>query len=75
MLHLENISFPTTFSRAVGRLIMNMFGPADRSPVDTPIIHKNDDEEAASQEQLADIEIEHDNEGHVWAEQKTHLKE
>jgi hypothetical protein len=75
MLHILKLGLPTKFIRAIGRLIMNVFGPADRSPVDTNIIHKNDNEEAASQEQLADIEIERDDDGHSWAHRKNHLED
>lgn len=58
------------FTHLVERLIMSLFGPPDRSPIDTPVIHINDDAEAASIQQLDDIEIERDDEGHVWAERK-----
>ena len=73
MLHAESSSPKARFSNSMGRLLMNLSGPADRSPVDTPILHKNDDEEATTQEQLADIQIERDNDGHAWAERKEHL--
>jgi hypothetical protein len=75
MLHAESPNPKVRFVNSVGRLIMNLFGPAERSPVDTPIIHKNDDEEAITQKQLADIQVERDNDGHSWAERKEHPKD
>lgn len=72
MFHIENSHLAGRFTNSLERLIMNLFGPPDRSPIDMPIIHKNDDAEASSVQQLMDIEIERDDEGHVWAERKDH---
>ena len=58
------------FTHVVEQLIMNVFGPPDRSPIDTPVIHANDDADAVSIQQLDELEIERDDEGHVWAERK-----
>ncbi len=46
------------FTHSIERLIMNLFGPPDRGAIDTPVIHKNDHAEAASIQELVDIEIE-----------------
>jgi hypothetical protein len=75
MLHMENPDRITRFMQAMERLIMNVFGPADRAGADTAVIHRNDDEEAASQEQIADIEVERDNEGNSWAYRKSHVED
>ncbi len=72
MLHMEKPNLVTRFMQGMQRFVMNLFGPADRTDAGTPIIHRNDDEEAASDDQLADIEVERDNQGHSWALRKTH---
>ena len=69
---MENPNLITRLMQWTQRLAMNVFGPADRTDAETPIIHRNDDGEIASQEQLADIEVERDNEGHSWAFRKKH---
>jgi hypothetical protein len=71
MLHKENLNLLARLMQWTQRLALSVFGPADRTDADTPIIHRNDDGEIASQEQLADIEIERDKEGHSWAIRKT----
>ncbi|MCP9001887.1 hypothetical protein NFC73_19455 [Pseudarthrobacter sp. RMG13] len=68
---MENLNLLNRLMHWTQRLAMNVFGPADRTDADTPIIHRNDDGEMASQEQLADIEVERDNEGHSWGLRKT----
>lgn len=50
----------------------NVWGPADRSDVDEPVVHKHDDYEAASDAELAEFEIERDEEGHAYAHRKRH---
>jgi len=72
MLQMENPDLITRLMRAIDRLMMNVFGPAERTDADTPVIHRNDDEEAASNDQLAEIEVERDDEGHSWAFRKKH---
>lgn len=68
---MENPDRLTRLMQWTQRLAMNVFGSADRTDAETPIIHRNDDGEKASQEQLAYIEVERDNEGHAWAHRKT----
>lgn len=68
---MDNQNLITRWMQWTQRLAMNVFGPADRTGAETPIIHRNDDWEIASQEQLADIEVDRDNEGHTWAHRKT----
>lgn len=67
---MENLNFITRLMKWTQRLAMNVFGPADRTNAETPVIHRNDDGEIASQEQLAGIEVERDTEGHSWAHRK-----
>jgi hypothetical protein len=50
----------------------NVWGPADRSDADAPVVHKHDDFEAASEAELAEFEIERDEEGHAYAVRKRH---
>lgn len=47
-----------------------VFGPAARYDADEPVVHKHDDFEAASEEDLAQFEIETDSEGHHYAVRK-----
>ncbi len=68
---MESLNLLSRLMQWTQRLAMNVFGPAERTDADTPIIHRNDDGEIASQEQLANIEVERDNEGHSWALRKT----
>ena len=44
-----------------------IFGPATRLDADTPVVHKHDDFEQASDEELAHFEVETDSEGHRYA--------
>jgi hypothetical protein len=69
---MENPSLITRLMQWTQRVVMNVFGPADRTDAQAPIIHRNDDGEIASQQQLAGIEVERDNEGHSWAFRKMH---
>lgn len=46
-----------------------VWGPADRLPADTPVQHKHDDFEKASEEELATFEVERD-EGHAYIYRK-----
>lgn len=68
---MENPSLITRLMQWTQRLVMSILGPADRADAETPVIHRNDDREIASKEQLADIDVERDNEGHSWAFRKT----
>ncbi|MCG2623125.1 hypothetical protein LVY72_14575 [Arthrobacter sp. I2-34] len=68
---MEKPDLTTRFMHAMQRL-MNVFGPADSTDSDTPVVHRHDDAEMASDEQLADLEVEHDNQGHSWALRKKH---
>ena len=43
------------------------FGPATRGDFDSPVVHKHDDFEQASEEELAHFEVETDSEGHRYA--------
>lgn len=47
-----------------------VFGPADRGDPGTPVVHKHDAAEAASDEQIADMEVDHDAQGRTWVEDK-----
>lgn len=44
-----------------------IFGPAARLDADAPVVHKHDDFEQASDEELAHFEVETDSEGHRYA--------
>jgi hypothetical protein len=68
---MENLNLLTRLMQWTQRLAMNVFGPAERTDAETPIIHRNDDGEIASQQQLAGIEVARDNEVHSWAFRKT----
>ncbi|NKX54336.1 hypothetical protein [Arthrobacter mobilis] len=50
----------------------NVWGPADRSDFDSPVVHKHDEYESASEAELAEFEIERDEEGHTYAIRKRH---
>lgn len=45
-------------------------GPADRNPLDDPVVHRHDEFEAASEAELAEFSIEVDSEGHHYALRK-----
>jgi hypothetical protein len=65
----ENSRFLRTFMRITAEAA-KVWGPADRIDSDTPVVHKHDDAEKASEEQLAEIEVERDAEGHAYAIRK-----
>ncbi len=67
---MENRNLLTKLMQWTQRLMMSIFGPAERTNAESPVIHRNDDQEIASQQQLSDIEVERDNEGHSWAFRK-----
>jgi hypothetical protein len=46
------------------------FGPATRGDPTAPVVHKHDDFESASEEDLANFEVETDSEGHHYAVRK-----
>lgn len=48
-----------------------LFGPADRSDPNAPIVHKHDAFEKESERELSDIEVETDSEGHHYAVRKS----
>ncbi|NKX52630.1 hypothetical protein HER39_19050 [Arthrobacter deserti] len=48
----------------------NVWGPADRGPVDDPVVHKHDEYENATEAELAEFEIERDEFGHAYAVRK-----
>jgi hypothetical protein len=43
------------------------FGPAPHRDTDSPVVHKHDDFESASEEDLKHFDIETDSEGHHYA--------
>jgi len=47
-----------------------VFGPATQGDAEAPIIHKHDDFEHASEQDLAHFEVETDSEGHHYAVRK-----
>jgi hypothetical protein len=49
-----------------------LFGPAARGDMDAPVVHRHDEYEAASEQELSDFEEETDSEGHHYAVRKTH---
>lgn len=65
--------FVDKFMHATSRF-RAVFGPADRSDPGTPVVHKHDDAETASDKQIADMEVERDAQGHTWVEDKKHEK-
>ena len=50
-----------------------LFGPADRNDPAEPVIHRHDDFEHASEDDLAGFEVETDDLGHHYAVRKTDL--
>ncbi|MFJ4027281.1 hypothetical protein ACIPWF_08810 [Paenarthrobacter sp. NPDC089989] len=44
-----------------------VFGPATRGDTDSPVVHKHDDFETASEEDLKHFDVETDSEGHHYA--------
>lgn len=57
------------FLRVTERL-QAVFGPAARSDPDTPVVHRHDDFETASDEDLQHFEVETDDQGHHYAVRK-----
>ena len=56
----------TGFMNTTDRLRF-FFGPATRLDTDTPVVHKHDDFEQASEEDLSHFVVETDSEGHHYA--------
>ncbi|MCZ2404534.1 hypothetical protein IV498_15435 [Paenarthrobacter sp. Z7-10] len=52
--------------------MQQVFGAADRADVDAPVVHRHDDFELASEEDLAQFEVETDSEGHHYGTRKPH---
>ena len=50
-----------------------LFGPANRGDTAAPVVHKHDDLEHASEDDLAGFEVETDDQGHHYAVRKTDL--
>ncbi|MFJ5699067.1 hypothetical protein [Arthrobacter sp. NPDC093139] len=51
-----------------------VFGPASVDDNASPVVHRHDDFEHASEEDLAQFEVETDSEGHHYAIRKSDLK-
>lgn len=50
-----------------------LFGPASRGDTSAPVIHRHDDFEHASQDDLATFEVETDSQGHHYAVRREDL--
>jgi hypothetical protein len=50
-----------------------LFGPANRGDTAAPVVHKPDDFEHASEDDLSGFEVETDDQGHHYAVRKTDL--
>ena len=50
-----------------------LFGPANRGDTAAPVVHKHDDFEHASEDDLAGFEVETDDMGHHYAVRKSDL--
>ncbi|WP_425279220.1 hypothetical protein [Arthrobacter nanjingensis] len=50
----------------------NLFGPASHGDSEAPVVHKHDDFEKASEDELQTFEIETDSQGHHYATRKDH---
>ncbi|MBT2514154.1 hypothetical protein [Arthrobacter sp. ISL-30] len=50
--------------------LQSVFGPANRGDVEAPVMHKHDDFETASEEELQHFEVESDDQGHHYAVRK-----
>ena len=48
-----------------------VFGPADHGDMGAPVMHRHDDFEKSSEEQLSHFEQHTDSEGHHYAERKS----
>ncbi|WP_125616831.1 hypothetical protein [Specibacter cremeus] len=62
--------FVERFLRTTDHLA-RVFVQAARSDADAPVIHRHDEFEAASEEELADFVVETDSEGHHYAVRKS----
>jgi hypothetical protein len=62
----------TGFMNTTDRLRF-FFGPATRLDNDTPVVHKHDDFEQASEEDLSHFVVETDSEGHHYAVRREEL--
>ena len=62
----------TGFMNATDRLRF-VFGPATRLDSDAPVVHKHDEFEQASDEDLAHFVVETDSEGHHYAVRREEL--
>ncbi|MDQ0635548.1 hypothetical protein QFZ40_003457 [Arthrobacter pascens] len=51
-----------------------IFGPAARLDTDSPVVHKHDAFEQASDEELSHFEVETDSHGHHYAVRREDLK-
>jgi hypothetical protein len=51
-----------------------IFGPATRLDMDAPVVHKHDEFEQASDEELSHFEVETDSHGHHYAVRREDLK-
>jgi hypothetical protein len=51
-----------------------IFGPATRLDTDSPVVHKHDEFEQASDEDLSHFEVETDSQGHHYAVRREDLK-
>ncbi|WP_157357040.1 hypothetical protein [Arthrobacter sp. U41] len=63
--------FVDRFMRATGHF-RAVFGPADRGDSTTQVVHKHDEAELMSDEQISELEVERDEQGHTWVEDKKH---
>ena len=52
-----------------------LFGPASRGDAAAPVVHRHDDFEKASEEDLSHFEIETDSQGHHYATRKPRPQE
>lgn len=57
--------FVDKFMHATSRF-RGVFWLADKSDPSTPVVHRHDNAEAASDEEIADVEVERDAQGHTW---------
>ncbi|GAB3523233.1 hypothetical protein [Arthrobacter monumenti] len=51
--------------------LQRLFGPADRDDPGSPVVHRHDSYEDASDKQLLDFDIESDTRGHHYAVRKS----
>lgn len=67
----EHKRFLYRFMNATDHL-QRVFGPADHADTQAPVVHRHDDFEHASEEDLAQFEVETDSEGHHYGVRKPH---